>query len=344
MKESPYISFVVTSRNDDHGGDMKKRMNIFIRGLIHQCNKHKLNAELLLVDWNTPGNEKNLHEILPLSTEKDFLQMRFIIVPEDIHQKMRFSEHLGLYQMIAKNVGIRRAKASFILCTNVDLLFSDDLIERLSKKKLEEGKFYRANRCDVPDKFKDDWDVEQQLHFCSKNIVKRLGKNPMFPNIEDTSSRLYNQKSLYPLIQKYSELKSSLGFQKDEMAEMDTDACGDFTLMSKKDWFKIRGYPELEMYSLHIDSMALYACVAQSIEQIIFDPSECTYHIEHESGWNMEKPIERIKFLSKRPSLDWFSVHEAGLEIIKNKSHFSINDPDTWGLNNVELKEISFHE
>ena len=27
--ENPYVSFVVTSRNDNHGGDLLKRMNIF---------------------------------------------------------------------------------------------------------------------------------------------------------------------------------------------------------------------------------------------------------------------------------------------------------------------------
>ena len=47
--KTPYISFVVTSRNDNHGGDLRKRMMIFYKGLIHQCNKFKLPCELIMV-------------------------------------------------------------------------------------------------------------------------------------------------------------------------------------------------------------------------------------------------------------------------------------------------------
>src|SRR5262249_10127703 len=37
-----------------------------------------------------------------------------------------------------------------------------------------------------------------------------------------------------------------------------TNACGDFTLMSREAWETVRGYPELEMFSMHIDSLLLY--------------------------------------------------------------------------------------
>jgi hypothetical protein len=40
----PYLSIIAASRNDNHGGDMLKRMRLFVRGLIHQCNKFKLHC------------------------------------------------------------------------------------------------------------------------------------------------------------------------------------------------------------------------------------------------------------------------------------------------------------
>ena len=61
----PYISFVVTSRNDNHGGDLRKRMLIFYKGLIHQCNKFKLPCELIMVDWNSPDPNELLDKVLP---------------------------------------------------------------------------------------------------------------------------------------------------------------------------------------------------------------------------------------------------------------------------------------
>ena len=172
----PYISFVVTSRNDNHGGDLRKRMLIFYKGLIHQCNKFKLPCELIMVDWNSPDPNELLDKVLPPVSESDFLAVRYIVVPSEVHNKFRFSEELGLYQMIAKNVGIRRAKAEFVCCTNIDLLFSDALFEELAKRRLEVGKFYRANRCDVPAEINENDTVEDQLKFCENNIIKRLGK------------------------------------------------------------------------------------------------------------------------------------------------------------------------
>jgi len=40
--------------------------------------------------------------------------------------------------MIAKNVGIRRARGRFVLCTNVDLLFSDKMVRFLAFGRLDE--------------------------------------------------------------------------------------------------------------------------------------------------------------------------------------------------------------
>ena len=51
--------------------------------------------------------------------------------------------------MIAKNVGIRRARGQFILATNIDILFSDELAEYLATRRLEHGRMYRIDRHDA---------------------------------------------------------------------------------------------------------------------------------------------------------------------------------------------------
>lgn len=340
MSDQPYISFVVTSRNDNHGGDMRKRMNIFVNGLIHQCNKYKLKCELVMIDWNSPDPNELLDKVLPKTTAEDFLTIRYIVVPKEIHNQMNFSEHLGLYQMIAKNVGIRRSNGNFIVCTNVDLLFSNKMFERLSRRDLKEGVFYRANRCDIPNTIQEDWSVEEQLEFSEKNIKKRLGKHPIFGVFKSTSSPIFNHKFAYPLLKFLASTKRVLiGKKRTERAMLDFDACGDFTLMSKADWEKIEGYVELQMYSLHIDSMAIYAAHAKGLLQEVFEPQACTFHMEHTGGWEIDDPIERIKFYSKRPSLDWWFVEQAGEKIIRERSNYGIND-ENWGLNNIELQEI----
>ena len=338
--QTPYISFVVTSRNDNHGGDLRKRMMIFYKGLIHQCNKFKLPCELIMVDWNSPDPTELLDKVLPPVSESDYLSVRYVVVPSEIHNKLRFSEYLGLYQMIAKNVGIRRANAEFVLCTNIDLLFSDALFEELSKRRLEKGKFYRANRCDIPATINENDSVEDQLKFCEANIIKRLGRISKYDVIYNENGILFKYPIFDPFLRFLNWLKPKL-ISSDEvkLKSMDSDACGDFTMMSKSDWEKIDGYLELEMYSLHIDSMVLFSALAQGIDQVIYPGEMCSFHIAHGGGWEPGDAVEQLRFYNKRPSLDWWVVHSAGKQIVKDKSNFDMNSED-WGLNNIILEEI----
>lgn len=336
----PYLSIVTVSRNDNHGGDMMKRMRLFVKGLIHQCNKFKLPCELVMVEWNPIAGVGLLKDVLPQTQADDFLSIRYVLVPNEVHKKHAFSDQIPLFQMIGKNVGIRRAYANFVLCTNVDLLFSDELFEILSKKELKEGHYYRANRCDVPNTLDEGWDFGQQIKFCKENIKKRLGKNALFPNFADTRGVLFKYATFYPLLKFLSGIKATFyKSAKARLQELDMDACGDFTLMSKKDWLSIQGYPELEIYSIHIDSMGIIAASAQGIKQVILPGDACTYHMEHSSGWEFATPIEKIHFYTKKPMLDWSSVHESGLYLLENNLKYNLNREE-WGLNNLKLQEI----
>lgn len=119
-------------------------------------------------------------------------------------------------------------------------------------------------------------------------------------------------------------------------------ACGDFTLMSKADWLKIEGYLELDLYSIHIDSMALNACVAAGMEQVLYPQELCTYHIHHEEGWSSMDPLKVLHFSEKRPGIDWAIMFESGKHIIKNKTNYGFNKPD-WGFANQAFEEIVFN-
>lgn len=342
-ENKPYITFVAASRNDNHGGDMTKRMVIFVKGLIHQCNKFKLPCELIMVEWNPPQGQPYLIDILPKTKADDFLKIRYIIVPPEIHYSHNFSERLPLFQMIAKNVGIRRAKAEFVLCTNIDLLFSDELFHELSKRNLKRGRFYSAVRCDIPNSINDDWDVDKMLDFSRKNILKYNGKHYKYPVLEliGSSAFLYRYSIFSPMYPLFSFIKSKLlGKIQSRLFKLNKQACGDFTMMSKQDWEKIEGYPELQIYSLHIDTMGLIAADAIGLKQEIFKPDACTFHISHSGGWEFANKKDKLLFYTNKPVLDWWSVHEYGLEIIKNKTTWNLNNKN-WGLADIDLKEMS---
>ena len=109
--------------------------------------------------------------------------------------------------------------------------------------------------------------------------------------------------------------------------------------MSKKDWINIQGYPELEIYSIHIDSMGVLAAAAQGMKQVIFDFKACAYHLEHNDGWEFKNPIDKLHFYTKKPMLDWWTVREAGLHILKNQSKFNLNRFN-WGFADIEFREF----
>jgi hypothetical protein len=345
MRGKPYLSVVATSRNDGHGGDILKRMQIFVRGLIDQANRHRLPVELIIVEWNPPPDRPLLQDLLPKPGKDDHLELRYIEVPSDIHCSYRLSQNLPLFQMIAKNVGIRRAKGEFILCTNIDLLFSDPLFGLLAARDLRKDSFYRANRCDVADGIDPGWDIGTQLEWCSRHIIRRLGRDMRFRNC-NLEQFGFSEK---PWVKKWLFDKMAIGMkyfmspEKHQYYQIDSFACGDFSLMAAAAWLDIRGYLELDLYSIHIDTLGLIAASSLGYKQHVFPPAACTYHIDHPWGWNSMDPLEKIRFLEKRPGMDYGLVFEAGLSVLKQKMKLNLNRDD-WGYADHSFHEYCFPE
>jgi hypothetical protein len=168
----PSISIVVTTRNDDHGGSLLRRTQTFINALIGQCKRHDLPAELLIVEWNPPVDRPRLAQALRWPADPSPCQVRIIEVPPALHARLKISEVLPLFQMIGKNVGIRRARAPFILCTNIDILFSDELMQFLASGELRAGRMYRIDRHDVETDVPVDAPVEAQVRYCREHLLR----------------------------------------------------------------------------------------------------------------------------------------------------------------------------
>jgi len=336
-----YLSIVATTRNDNHGGDLLRRTTAFVNSVYVQAKKFNLPVELILVEWNPPADQPLLKEVLPPPPADVPVSLRYVIVPAETHKTYRFASSMPLYQMIAKNVGIRRAKGEYVLCTNIDVLFSDLCFSTLAEKNLKEGAFYRANRCDIPKEVMDEPTHEKQLIYGENNIIRRLGNAPGHEALSGPT-----------ILFKYAWVARILNnalvavwrlFHPGQFAHFIIDfmACGDFTLMSKKDWMKIDGYVELDMYSIHIDSMGIWSACALGMEQVIFPHRGCIYHIDHENGWESDDVIKTIKFLSDKPSLDYSIVHRAGMKMVESKTNWGLNKPD-WGWANEKFEEFTF--
>src|SRR5215472_8189849 len=177
----PYLSVVATTRNDNHGGDLTRRTQAFIDGLAAQATRHRVPIELVMVEWNPPPDRRSLAEEMRWPKSTPFYRSRIITVPADVHATLDPEFRLPLYQMIGKNVGIRRARAPFILATNVDLLFSDALFQEFSRG-VKPDRLYRADRCDVDAAIPADASTDEALAYAKSHTIRILKADGVYIN------------------------------------------------------------------------------------------------------------------------------------------------------------------
>src|SRR5579871_3257751 len=87
--DAPYLSVVVTARNDDHGGSLLRRMQVFVDAWINQAKRHKLTSELIVVEWNPPAARDRLATALRWPSDPGPCEVRVIEVPAEVHARYR---------------------------------------------------------------------------------------------------------------------------------------------------------------------------------------------------------------------------------------------------------------
>ena len=250
-RKDPYISVVLSFRNDEYQGESFKRFQVAIDALIYQAKHYNLNAELIIVEWNPPSDKPLLKDAISLPDDLGPLVIRIITVPHEIHKRYKCSKKINIICASAVNVGIRHANSQFILSTASGLLFSNELIRFLASRHLDENSFYRINRCDIDRKILNYNFSKQQIDFCRENII-RINKS-ILADI-DVVSRL----------------------------EIHTNASGDFILMSKKSWHLLHGFPEFNKLGLHADGLLCYMAYLAGVQQKILQDPLRLYHIDHD--------------------------------------------------------------
>jgi hypothetical protein len=167
----PYLTVVLTGRNDNFGGDFTER---FLRALRFN-HQHLADAgvshEFVLVEWSPLSDRPFLAAVVEDASPgmvPEFLTS-YVVDPE-YHEAFSLNPRLVFQEFIAKNVGIRRSRGRFVLTTNTDIFLSRGIIERLAARSLEERTLYRAVRVDLRngldvshlgwDVFEEDGNVE----------------------------------------------------------------------------------------------------------------------------------------------------------------------------------------
>ena len=160
------------------------RLQAFVNCFDEQCRRTGLDAEVIVVEWNPPPERRSVGSVLRLPFPS-FCTYRFIDVPPEVHQRLRYADVVPLFETLAKNVGIRRARGRFVLATNIDIIFSTELIDFIASRQLEPGCLYRVDRHDIQSHFPVDAQLEGQMEFCASHQVRihtRLGSEAVEPS------------------------------------------------------------------------------------------------------------------------------------------------------------------
>jgi hypothetical protein len=164
---APFLSIVLTGRNDGYGSDFIGRL-LRTAGFNHRhLTARGLPHEFVLVEWAPPSDRPLLSDILcEQLPELGRDVLRTVTVDAEYQGALSLNPKLAYLEYMAKNVGVRRASAPFILASNCDIYLGRVVLDVLARRALRPGVVYRAARFDLKlglDESLLDWDALEEV-------------------------------------------------------------------------------------------------------------------------------------------------------------------------------------
>ncbi|NMC49425.1 MAG: hypothetical protein GYA47_08375 [Desulfovibrio sp.] len=331
--QDPFLSVVVTSRNDDPGGELNRRTAVFADTLARQCHTLRLPLELVVVEWNPQPDRPPLAEAVAWP-EPGWMRTRIVTVAPELHAGFPNAARIPLFQMIAKNVGIRRAKAPFVLATNVDVLFSMELMAWLADRNPDPGAMYRLDRCDIPPAPELGGTLEARMDYCRGHVIRIYAASKVL-------TPAGGRKFFAPEADAFRSPGNLPGKEPGMPPYLHTNACGDFTLLSRDAWMDLRGYPELPLRAFKLDGLLCYAAhYAGFREQVLAYPLQ-VYHMDHGArGDGADVAIaDRARAAESPLAFGDYSLYIGAMR--RNNHPMLLNGRRTWGLGDRDLPETA---
>lgn len=295
MANHPHISFIIAARNGEHDNSFLMRLRTVLRLRNAFVARHKLSCEFIIVQYNPPESQPLLEESLT-DLVSDAMPIRVFTVPESFHARIAPGRKGPFLEYVAKNIGIRRAHGEFILSTNLDIVYSDEMIARLAQP-LEQNVVYQARCHDLNIReIADSVDPDIALQMC-RNHVDRIWTEYglLYVSWSRWLRRLLNHRRPLSFIRNlamcplYNPIKKLLPTQ-----PIKDVAPGHFTLAHRDAWAKVRGYDQRQLIGSYLDSYAIGIFACHGFKQVVLP--EPIYHIKHNINPLLREPMGVEKF------------------------------------------------
>jgi hypothetical protein len=338
---SLFLSIVVCVRNDNYGGDFIARLQECLNWNIQLLEKHHVEAEFIMVNWNPDRTNAPLEKLITFSTQRNYVQCRIINVPEEIHQQFvdpLVRKTVPVFEFIGKNVGVKRAKGTYILCMNADILLHPEIVSIISKRQLQRQYYYRADRLDFVNHY--SLSVLSKIYEAA-NVVSLKGFAYYFhPSMSKVVQyrvfRLFNTLRIHWELWKFRNERfcryMGISVTYDNAAYLaHCHNSGDFMLMHKDNWLALAGYPEGTYISTHTDALFTIFAFTSLKESVFKWP---VFHQNHERRYTWDAIKNEETFLEAFQNFERIAQDVVSKKISKDY----LNNAN-WGLEGLILKE-----
>jgi hypothetical protein len=248
---SPFISIVLTGRNDEHGTDFRTRFFRTLAFNLRELAARGISHEIVFVEWAPDhGRARLVDLVFNEVTTASPANFRGYVVDSRYQAALSQNPQLAYLEFVAKNVGVRRAGGRFVLATNCDVLLSRHVLDRLQREALEPRTLYRAARHDL------------KLGLDSGGLSWAL--------LEDGASLETNPPVLEPPYM--------------------AGATGDFVLLERESFHELRGFNQVYRCTrIGVDANFLVKALSDGIR--IVDIGGPVYHVNHADSYRLSRHV-----------------------------------------------------
>lgn len=272
------ISAIITSRNDNYGGNLKERATLCLAHMIDTFD------EVIYVDYNSEDKTmiEEIKEYLPYKGN-----IKIVTVSPEDHKKLTNGVKTApMVEVFGRNIGLRRATGDILVSTNIDIIPpTREIMDKFLNTWYDKDTFYTFSRRNVT--LEDDFRLEDYVF------------------TEDMRKKLTLMSDKIPV----------KGLANDPWSVI--NCCGDFQMAHVDIWKKVKGFEESLVQIGWADThVQMKAMLMDYKVKGIFDMP--VFHILHEYRKDrVVNVIDALKDKhNKNPETWGFSNHKFKEEIL----------------------------
>jgi len=233
------VSAVCCGRNDNYGGFLNERATYALNSMLKSFD------EVVYVDWNTETGKNILTDDLVLEN-RDKLKT-ITVTPEMVKDIIGDAPAQKMCEVMARNVGIRRATGDIIVNTNVDVICPPKEQLEVLAKKVRPDEMIVLSRMNIQ---------LEHLHKAFPDSVKDIQE--YMPVIFGIEPLTVGQKIMAPTLSVTKDVITQFPEEMHHRLASVVTSCGDFQVAHRDLLMKIRGFEESQKKRSFADTTFQY--------------------------------------------------------------------------------------